>query len=160
VTTERSAIVPFALAFLALACASKPAPPRAATPAARAAIDSQFSKLFDAYRRRDGAGFAAIYAPDAEMHSPEGTLSGRVAIQADMQHGLASVVAVTDDSAVTDDFLATDDQAIQVGHIVWTETDLGKAPARTRLTFAFTWRKAADGVWRIARDLNYETPVK
>ncbi len=128
--------------------------------AVRAAVDSQFSRLVDAYRRRDGAAFAAVYAPAAEMHSPGMVLRGRSAIQADMQQGLASVVAVTNDSAFTDDFLATADHAIQVGHMVWMETDRGKAPVKTELAFAFTWRKAADGVWQITRDLNYEMAVK
>ena len=152
-------IVAGAFAMLTLGCASQSAP-HTSTPAVRAAIDSQFTKLFDAYRRRDGAAFAAIYTVNSQMHSPGMALLGRAAIQADMQRGLASVDAVTDDSAFTDDFLATDDHAIQVGHIVWTETGHGKKPVRTQLAFAFSWQKGADGVWQIARDLNYESLVK
>lgn len=161
--SDRKLILSCALVFLG--CGSPtPTPTSSSTSesptAARAAIDSQFTKLFDAYRQRDGAKFAALYTTDAKMQAPEGTLDGRAAIQSDMQHGLASVVSVTDDSATTDEFVSAGDEAIQVGHIVWTETDAGKAPKRDRLTFALTWHKGADSVWRIARDLNFETVVK
>lgn len=146
---------------LAQACHT-PAPPPAATAISdvRAAIDSQSSNMFDAYRRRDGAAFAAFYTSDAEMEGETMTLRGRPAIQDDFQRGLASVISVADDTAWTDNFLATDNQAIRLGRIVWTETDKGKPPFRTRLTFAQAWRKDSDGVWRIARDINYETVLK
>ena len=161
--SDRKLILSCALAFLG--CGSPtPTPTSSSTSssptAVRAAVDSQFTKLFDAYRQRDGAKFAALYAPDAKMQAPEGTLDGRAAIQSDMQRGLASVRSVTDDTATTDEFVASGDEAIQVGHIVWTETDAGKPPVRDRLTFALTWRRGADSVWRIARDINYQTVVK
>jgi uncharacterized protein (TIGR02246 family) len=124
---------------------------------ARTAIDSQVAKLFDAYRHRDGVAFAKMYAADAIVRSAEGTLAGRTAIEADFTKGLASVIAVVDDTVTTDDFMVSDDRAVQTGHFVWTETDKGKQPVKTRLDFALTWQKDPDGVWRIARDLDAET---
>ena len=63
-------------------CAPRPSLSRPGEgPAARVAIDTQLAKLFDAYRQRDGAAFAALYAEGAVMTSPQGTLTGRAAIR-------------------------------------------------------------------------------
>jgi uncharacterized protein (TIGR02246 family) len=142
-----------------LGCARTPAAPptTVSSASARTAIDSQMTKLLDAYRRRDGEAFAEIYATDAMMHSSEGALAGRPAIEDVFTKGLASVISVVNDTATTEEFMASGDRAVQTGHIVWTETDKGKKPVKTRLDFALTWRKDPDGAWRIARDLNAET---
>ena len=142
-----------------LGCSQTPVLPPSGVPAsaARAAIDSQLRSLVAAYRHRDGVAFARIYAVDATMRSSEGTLAGREAIESDFTKGLATVVSVTNDTATTDELMVDGDRAVQIGHLVWTETDKGKDPVKTRLDFALTWRKEADGVWRIARDLDAET---
>jgi uncharacterized protein (TIGR02246 family) len=140
-------------------CTRPPSPSRSTSSAAaaRAAVDSQLSDLFSAYRRRDGAAFAQFYASDATLRSAEMSLAGRAAIADDFTKGLASVLSVVDDTITTEDVVATDDLAIQTGHIVWTETDKGKPPVKSRLDFALTWRKEPDGVWRIAHDLDAES---
>jgi uncharacterized protein (TIGR02246 family) len=146
----------FAAASL-LSCARPPAPPPGPSPAVvRAAIDSQFAKLSAAYRDRDGTAFAAIYMADGVSSSPQGTLTGRPAIEAMMKKAFADVVSTTGDTVVTEDFVVANDRAVQSGHITWTETDKGRQPVQRRVDFVFNWRTDADGVWRIQRDLDYQ----
>ncbi len=132
-----------------------PLQPQAAT-TVRAAIDSQVGRLFDAYRHKDGAAFAALYFPNAVMVSPQGTLAGRSAIQEDMSQGLSNVASVTDDSMTTEEFILANDRAIQFGHLTWHETGKNNKAQRVMLQFVFVWARDTDGAWRIQRDNDYE----
>jgi len=138
------------------ACAPKqPPPPDAA--AIRTAIVAQAQKGLDGIVSKDAAAVAAFFTDDATWILPDATtFKGR----ADIQKGAAALFASFESATAAPVRLdrlvvISDSEALTFMTNSGSMTIKGKKQTYTN-PFADYWKKGADGVWRIAYEVNAE----
>jgi uncharacterized protein (TIGR02246 family) len=159
--------LPFVLAFLALsACAAPEQDPETAPPMDAAAmkdtIEAREREWSAAFLTGDGAAVAALYTEDAASIPPTGDWHrGRAAIAQDLQPRFDSVTFATRED-VTDEVIPLGpDYAFEVGHYNSSGTyKVGGKPSTSSGRYVVLWRKDADGIWRIHRDIGTEAPAE
>ena len=160
---RRSLTVAFVLAVLVGCRQLAPPPPPAADAAAlRAAIEQRLAAMMVVYDRMDAAGVAATFTPDAVWILPDGSsLTGTAAITAGYERFFGSLDAFRTESVTVDRFLVVNDrEVVTFSHAIAALTLKGKRNAERHINpFADHWQLGADGVWRIAYEINADGPL-
>ncbi len=120
---------------------------------------AKFGPLF---QTKDVAGLVELFTPDATWILPDAsTFVGSDAIAAGGKAFLESLESATIDSESIDKLIVVNDsEAVTFAHGVGTMKMKGaKNAERTINPFADYWKKGADGVWRIAYEVNADGPV-
>src|SRR5262245_43062799 len=115
-----------------------------------------FSKAFNA---RDSAAVAAHYAEDAAVFPPDShRVDGRVNIQGFWKGAIDAGLGDLTLKAV--EVHGSGDSAIEVGEVSFSAPDnSGQRKTATGKYIVF-WKKGADGVWRLYRDIWNANPAK
>ena len=153
------------LVFLALSACAAPAPesaPAVDVAAVKDAIQAREREWSAAYLTGDGAAVAALYTEDAASIPREGDWHrGRPAIAKDLQTQLDSVTFTTREDITEEVIPLGSDYVFEIGHYAASGTyKVGGKPKTTSGRYAVLWRKDADGVWRLHRDIGSEVPAK
>ena len=135
--------------------ASKSASGPANDPAVRKFVETSDSAFTVAFKNSDAAGAASGYADDAVSHAPNmEAATGKAAIQqgyADLFKALGKVV---DFSAQAKEVDTYSDHVIEIGDWSMSFIPTGaKDPMKDHGTYFNYWKKAADGSWKIHRDV-------
>lgn len=147
------------LPFLAACAGPAGSAPEAESAAAHGEIVGAWTRFEDAWKRRDAAGSAALFASDAISMRPDAPSDeGRAAIE----RGFAELLA---SASMHEIAFTTRELAIHGG----TAHELGTFDQRYRSTagtheqrgrYASVWKRQRDGSWRIQRFLfNYSPPL-
>ena len=161
---------PIAVLALLAGCAQKtveaPTAPAAPPPpdpvVVQAELTDTLNKVLEAFRSKDAASVAAWFTEDATWILPNAsTYRGRAAIQKGAEEFLAQFGDVSFAPATIDKLVVISDTealTFTIGSYTVTTKDK-KAPATMSNPFADYWQKGADGVWRIAYEVNAEGPM-
>ena len=146
------------------ACAAPAKAPEAAPVdpvALKDAIQAREKEWSAAYLAGNGAAIAALYTEDAVSIQPVGdSWTGRAAIGKGEQTQLDSVVVSAREDIAEEVIPAGSDHAIEVGHYSYSATNkIDKKPRGSSGRYMVLWRKDADGVWRLQRDIGAEAPT-
>jgi uncharacterized protein (TIGR02246 family) len=152
---------------LAAACTPKAAPPPPPPPAPdasaiRTALTTELAKFSSTFDTKDTAAVANQFTADATWILPDAsTYTGHADIAAGAAKLFASFPAGMTYSPATLDKLVVvnDSEAVTFSHSDYTVTGKGKKPASRVNPFADYWKKGADGVWRIAYEINADGPA-
>jgi uncharacterized protein (TIGR02246 family) len=151
------------LALLAViaACAPQAAPPPAQPDAAaiRKALDGEMVKMVPALAAKDGATFASYFTDDAVWILPDATtFHGRAEVEKGAKAFIESFESIALGAVTIDKLIVVNDtEVVTFSHGSMTITMKGKKTAETHNNpFADYWKKGADGMWRIAYEVNAE----
>jgi len=153
----------FVLLLTLAGCAPPAKAPEAPVdPAAlRDAIQAREKEWSAAYLAGNAAGVAALYTEDGATVPPSGDwFRGRDGITKTMQAQF-DTVAVTAREDITDEVIPAGEYAVEIGHYSYQGTSkTDKSPRSASGRYMVLWRKDADGVWRLHRDIGSEAPAK
>jgi uncharacterized protein (TIGR02246 family) len=158
----RQLLASAALLF-ALAGCGTPARTPAAAPADPAAlrgdIQAREREWSAAFLAGNAAGIAALYTEDGAQVQAVGDMhQGRAAITAAMQAQF-DTVAVTAREDIADEVIPAGDFAVEIGHYSYQGTSKARhRPVSGAGHYMVLWRKDADGVWRLHRDIGNDAP--
>jgi len=151
------------LLLVVASCAAPAKMPEAAVdPAAlRDAIQGREREWSAAYLAGNASGVAAMYTEDAATIQASGDWTrGRDGITKFYQAQF-DTLAVTAREDITEEVTPAGDYAIEVGHYSFQGTNkVDKTPRSGAGRYMVLWRKDADGVWRLLRDIGSEVPPK
>ncbi len=143
-------------------CAKAPPPPPPPDAAAiKTAIAAELNKLIPASQKKDAAALAALFTDDATWIANDASASvGRAALE----KRLASIYATVDSMRVSSYninrlIVVSDSEAVTFSTGNYTMYAKGKKPFIGVNPFADHWKKGADGVWRIAYEVNADGPA-
>lgn len=160
--SSRSVGLIFTIALIA-ACTQKPpappAPPDAA--AIRNALTAQEAKFMPAMQTKDAAAVAALFTEDATWILPDAsTFRGRADIENGAKAFFAAYESVAPGATTIDQLVVINDsEALTFSHGTYGMTMKGKKAENHMNPFADYWKKGADGVWRIAYEVNADGVV-
>ena len=149
-----------ALAALVTACA-----PQATTPpqpaAIRSALTTRLNEFSQTVRAKDVAGFVNMFTEDGTwILSDATTFTGRASITAAASKAVEAYDSWVYDQVVIDRLIVvSENEAVTFTHGNYTMAEKGKPPVRRVNPVADYWKKAADGVWRVAYELNADGPA-
>jgi uncharacterized protein (TIGR02246 family) len=148
------------LLSLATGCAPKPPAPPDAT-AIRGALDAQLAKFMPAMQAKDVAALAALFTDDATWILPDATtFKGRAEIENGGKAFVDSVESFTPGTMTIEQLVViSDTEALTFSRGTYSVTMKGKKPEDHTNPFADYWKKGADGVWRIAYEVNADGVV-
>jgi len=141
---------------LVTACAPKPAAPPD-TDAVRSALTAQERKGVMALADKDTAALAAVFTDGATwIMQDASTFKGHAAIAKGANALFGSFDSLTIGALTIQGLVViSDTQALTFSHLAFTMTMKGqKKPQAYSNPFADYWVKGADGVWRIAYEIN------
>jgi len=151
------------LAFASCAPAKAPAPPAADPTALRDTIQAREREWSAAFLARNAAGVAALYSEDgAQVQASGDSFKGRDAITKAMQAQF-DTIDVTTREDITEEIIPAGEYIVEIGHYSYqgtSRTDKAKAPRSSAGRYMVLWRKDADGVWRLLRDIGSEAAPK
>jgi uncharacterized protein (TIGR02246 family) len=153
------------LLLLTLAYCAAPgakAPQASADPAAlRDTIQAREREWSAAFLAGNAAGIAALYTEDGATVQASGEWSrGRDGITKSMQAQF-DTLAVTAREDITEEVTPAGEYAVEIGHFSSQGTSkTDKSPRTSAGRYMVLWRKDADGVWRLHRDIGNEVPPK
>ena len=158
---KRLLFAALAAVLLAGGCVQKietpkePPDTRAADEAAIRAADQDFVKCVEA---KDLEKCMSMYADDAVLLESSGAAIGKANITKVIQGLIAApgVKVTVNTSGVL--VSRSGDLALDQGTVQVTTTDKAGKPASSTIQYALTWKKAADGSWKIAADTS--APLK
>jgi len=157
-------LLPSTLLLLVLAACAQPAPIAAPVDVAavKDAIQAREKEWSAAYLAANAAGIAALYAEDAASIPATGDWRrGRDAIAKDNQTQFDSTTFTAREDITEEVIPAGTDYVFEVGH--YSSTGTAKSDGKPRTSagrYVVLWRKDADGVWRLLRDMGSDAPVK
>jgi uncharacterized protein (TIGR02246 family) len=148
---------------VALFACAQPAPPPTPPPDTRAADEAALrARIKDwaaAAQAKDAARFVSFYTEDAVvMMAGAPDLSGMPAIRkgiAGMMQDPAFALSFEPDNVVV---ARSGDLAYETGPYTMTMTGPDKKPATETGHYVATWRKEADGTWKVAVDAPLSDP--
>jgi uncharacterized protein (TIGR02246 family) len=147
------------LAFVT-ACAPKPpAPPDAA--AIRTAIEAQEAKFLPAIQGKDAAALVSFFTADATwILQDASTFKGRAELEKGAKAFFGSFESIAPGTITIDKLVVvSDSEAVTFSVGTYSVTMKGKKPEDHVNPFADHWKKEADGVWRIAYEINADGPA-
>lgn len=160
--SSASAGVSFLLALVA-GCAPKPAapPPPPDAAAIRTALDRRVEQLMVTLKDKDVAGLTSNFTEDATWVLPDAsTFKGRADIEQAAKAFFGTYESVTLGPATIDQLIdISDTEALTFSNAAYTITMKGKQPENHTNPFADYWKKGADGVWRVAYEVNADGVV-
>ena len=114
-----------------------------------------------ALQQKDSAGLAALFTEDATWILPDAsTFKGRADIERGLGRFFASYESITPNPLVIDQLIVrSDTEAFTFARNTYSMTPKGKRPENHTNPFADYWKKGADGVWRIAYEINADGAV-
>jgi uncharacterized protein (TIGR02246 family) len=153
--------------LLALAACAPPAkapeaPPPPPDPAVlRDAIQAREKEWSAAFLAGNAAGVAALYTEDgAQVQASGDWYRGRDGITKAMQAQF-DTIAVSAREDITEEVIPAGDYAIEIGHYSYQgKSKVGAKPRSAAGRYMVLWRKDADGVWRLHRDIGDDASVK
>ena len=153
------------LAAAAAACtapAKAPEAPPVDPAALKDAIQAREKEWSAAFLAGNGAAIAELYTEDAQSIQPVGdSWVGRAAITKGEQAQLDTIAVTAREDIAEEVIPAGPDHAIEVGHYSYQATSkTTKKPVASSGRYMVLWRKDADGVWRLQRDIGSEAPAK
>ncbi|HEV8364781.1 MAG TPA: SgcJ/EcaC family oxidoreductase [Gemmatimonadaceae bacterium] len=158
-------LVPSLVLTLAVVACAKPAEtPPAAPPVDAAAmkdsIQAREREWSAAFKAGDAAAVANLYSEDGATVQPAGDwYRGRAAITEGTKKQL-DTVNVTAREDITEEVIPAGDYVVEIGHYSMAgTTKKGNKPISTAGRYMVVWRKDADGVWRLYRDIGSEAPA-
>jgi uncharacterized protein (TIGR02246 family) len=162
---RRRSLLLFAVALPLIGCAPS-APQKSAaaavdTAAVKDAIQAREKEWSAAYLAGNAAGVAALYTTDAASIQPTGDWArGRDGI-AKTNQAQFDTVAITSREDITEEVIPLGDYIVEVGHYAYQGTHkTSKKPMSGAGRYMVLWRKDADGVWRLHRDIGNDAPAK
>ncbi|HEX9565526.1 MAG TPA: SgcJ/EcaC family oxidoreductase [Gemmatimonadaceae bacterium] len=148
--------------FVLAACAAPggaPPAPVVDEAAIRSEIEAREREWSAAYLAGDAAGVANLYTEDgAQVEASGEWRRGREAIAAGMKAQL-DTLNVTAREDVPEEVIVAGDYVVEIGRYSTTatsKTDNKSADGAGR--YMVVWRKDADGIWRLHRDIGSEAP--
>ena len=149
------------------ACAAPAKSPEAPTSpppdltALRDAIQAREKEWSAAFLAGNAAGVAALYTEDgAQVQAAGDWFRGRDAITKAMQAQL-DTIAVTAREDITEEVFPAGDYVVEIGRYSYQGTSkAGNKPGSAAGRYMVLWRKDADGVWRLHRDIGNEAAAK
>jgi uncharacterized protein (TIGR02246 family) len=141
---------------------SAKAPEASVDPTAlRDAIQAREREWSAAFLAGNAAGIAALYTEDGAEVQPSGDwYRGHDGITKGLQAQF-DTLAVTAREDITEEVIPAGDYALEIGHYSYKGTSkTDKAPRSSAGRYMVLWRKDADGVWRLHRDIGSEVPPK
>jgi len=162
---QRQMLVPSLILALTVVSCAKPAetPPPAPPVDAAAMKDSIQAREREwsaAFKAGDAACVGNLYSEDGASIQPAGdSWRGRAAITDGMKKQL-DTVNVTAREDITEEVIPAGDHIIEIGHYSMAgTTKKGNKPVSSAGRYMVVWRKDADGVWRLYRDIGAEAPA-
>jgi len=150
--------------ILLLTLAGCAAPPAESPPvdveAVKSAIQAREAEWSAAFLAADGTALAALYTEDAASIPATGDWDrGRAAIARSMQSQFDSV-AYTAREDITEEVIPLGpDYIFEIGHFSSQGTLKADGTPRTESgRYVVLWRRDADGVWRLHRDMGTDAP--
>ena len=149
-----------ALAAVVAACAKPAAPPPDAS-AIRTALTGELAKVPTVFATKDTVTLANLFTQDATWILPDAsTFTGRASIVAGAKAFFATFDTATVSAMVIDKLIVVNDsEAVTFSHGNYTMKLKGKKAETGVNPFADLWKKEADGVWRIAYEVNASGPA-
>jgi len=150
--------------LLATIACQAPAPAPAPPPDVAAltqAIQEREKEWSAAFLKADANAIASLYTEDGKSLQATGKHDvGRTAIAAGLQSQFDSITFVARED-ITDEVIPVGEQYLfEVGHYTSRGTPKAGGPERTRTgSYVVLWRKDADGVWRLHRDIGSDAPL-
>ena len=149
--------------LIAAACAAPakvPETPPVDPAALKDAIQAREKEWSAAFLAGNGTAIAALYTDDAASIQPVGdSWSGRAAIAKGEQAQLDTLAVTAREDIAEEVIPAGNNYAIEVGHYSYQATSKAtKQPRASSGRYMVLWRKDADGVWRLHRDIGTEAP--
>lgn len=161
-------LLPSLVLLLTLAACTAPpkAPEGPSTPppdpaALRDAIQAREKEWSAAFLAGNAAGVAGLDTEDgAQVQASGDWFRGRDGITKAMQAQF-DTLAVTAREDITDEVFPAGDYVVEIGHYSYQGTSkVGAKPRSAAGRYMVLWRKDADGVWRLHRDIGNEAPAK
>jgi uncharacterized protein (TIGR02246 family) len=155
---------PFVVMLLSLAaCAAPPPPPPPPVDVAaiKDAIQAREKEWSAAYLAGDGSAVASLYTEDGASIPATGDWErGRDRIAQSMQVQLDSMtVSMRED--ITQEVIPAGDYVVEFGDYRYQGTSkMDGKPKSGSGRYMVLWRKDADGVWRLHRDIGNEAPPR
>jgi len=165
IAMRRRSLLLLAVALPLVGCAQSASQKSAATSvdtaAVKDAIQAREKEWSAAYLAGNAAGVAALYTTDAASIQPTGDWArGRDGI-AKTNQAQFDTVAVTSREDITEEVIPLGDFVVEVGHYAYQGTHkANKKPVSGAGRYMVLWRKDADGVWRLLRDIGSNAPGK
>jgi uncharacterized protein (TIGR02246 family) len=149
----------FTVALIAGCAPKPPAPPDAV--AIRNALTAQMAKVMPAFATKDVAAAAALFTEDATWILPDATtFRGRADIENGIKAFFAAYESVAPGTTTIDQLVVINDgEALTFAHGTYGMTMKGKKAENHTNPYADYWKKGADGVWRIAYEVNADGVV-
>ncbi len=151
-----------ALVAVVAACAPKPAaPPKPDENAIRTAIAAQYAKFGPAIAGKDTAATANLFTQDATwILNDASTFTGLANITAGAKAFFQTFESATVGPTTIDKLVVvSDSEAVTFAHNTYTMTAKGKKSGTRINPYADLWKKGADGVWRVAYEINADGPA-
>lgn len=145
--------------------APAPTPEEPAAPDVAAlteAIQAREREWSAAYLAADAAAVSNLYTEDGASVTPIGEWDrGRAAIASGLKRQLDSATFTAREDITEEVIPVGPDYLLEIGHYNSTGTPkAGGAVRNVSGRYMVLWRKDADGVWRLHRDLGAEAPAK
>lgn len=155
-------VAPIVLLLVVAACAqpAKEPEPTVDLAALKDSIQARERVWSATFIARDAAGIANLYTDDAvqvQSVSSEDR-KGREAITKAMQAEFDTLVTVATREDITEDLIPAGPYLVEVGRYAMTGTSKSNKPVSSSGRYLVLWRKDADGVWRLLRDMGSPAP--
>jgi uncharacterized protein (TIGR02246 family) len=157
------------LLFTVASCAAPAKAPEAAAATTTAvdpvvlkdAIQAREKEWSAAFLAGNAAGIAALYTDDGASIESSGEWSrGRAGIAKQLQVQFDTLTPTARED-IAEEVIPAGDYALEIGHYSYQGTGkTSKAAHSASGRYMVLWRKDADGVWRLHRDIGSEAPPK
>lgn len=151
-----------AVATLVAGCAQQPATiPQPEASAIQSALNARLGDFAKAVGEKNAVAVANMFVEDGTWILPDASkFTGRPSIEQGANSFFKTVESFVVDRVVLDKLvIANSTEAFTFSHGDYTLTEPGKPAVKRVNPVADYWKKGADGVWRVAYELNADGPA-